>query len=95
MRNKLKSINNKYVRLIALIVVTVNASLQMMDLNALPFSSSQLVYGVSIVGIIIVGAWNFWKNNSFSDMAKQADRYLEGMKKDIKKQKKEFKKGDE
>lgn len=94
MKEKLKRIDNKYVRVVALAIVVINASLQMFDINALPFSSDQIVAGVSIVGIVVVSTWNFWKNNSFTDMAKQADRYLSGMKKDIKKQKKALKKGD-
>lgn len=90
MKDKLKKIDNKYVRLIALIIVVLNGSLQFFNIDFLPFSSEEITKGVSIAGIVIVTTWNFWKNNSFTEAAQQSDRWLHIMKKRIKREKKMF-----
>ena len=90
MKKLLKKIDNKYVRLVAFIIVIGNASMEMAGYELLPFSNEQIVMGVSIVGIVIVGFWNYWKNNSFTEMAKQSDRWLESTREDVHEQKNKF-----
>lgn len=94
MKKLLEKVDNKYVRLIAFIIVVINASLDMFNIQALPFSNTEIVSGISVVGIVVIGAWNFWKNNSFTEMAKQSDNWLSGMKKQLKANRKKFKKDD-
>jgi len=90
MKEQLKKIDNKWVRIVAFAIVVINASAKMMGYELLPFDSETIVVGVSIGGVVVVGAWSIWKNNSFTDIAKNADSYLDSMKKRIKKQQKKF-----
>lgn len=93
MRNLLKKIDNKYVRLTAFILIIVNDALHMLDIQNLPFTGNEIAEGVSIAGTIIIGGWIYWKNNSYTEMAKNADEWLEKMKKRVKNEKKKFKQG--
>ncbi|WP_208585755.1 phage holin [Gracilibacillus suaedae] len=80
MKEKLKKINNKWVRLIAWLVVSVNSSAMIMGYELLPFSNGEIVNGISIVAMLGTEAWNHWKNNSYTKKAKIADNHLEAMK---------------
>lgn len=83
MKKLLKNIDNKYIRLVAFIAAMANAAAQMMGYDVLPFDSNEIILAVSIGGIVITGAWVYWKNNSFTDMAKNADKWLESMKEEV------------
>lgn len=62
-------------RTAVLIFALLNQILTMTGKNPLPFSEDQ-VYTVA-TGILTVGAslWNWWKNNSFTQPALEADVY--------------------
>ena len=80
MKEQLKKIDNKWVRLIALIVVATNSSAMILGVDLLPYSNEEIVTGISLVAMYGVELWNHWKNNSYTDEAKQADSYLNGIK---------------
>lgn len=62
-------------RTAVLIFALLNQILTMTGKNPLPFSEDQ-VYTVA-TGILTVGAslWNWWKNNSFTQKALEADAW--------------------
>lgn len=68
------------VRTIMLIIVMINMILNATGNNPINISES-LVYEVIetliSVAVIIIG---FWKNNSYTDNAQQADKYLEELR---------------
>lgn len=78
--NSLKKIDNKWIRLFALIIVAVNSGAMMMGIELLPFTKEEIVTGVSLVAMVGVETWNHWKNNSYTEEAKQADNYYEAIK---------------
>ncbi len=67
-------------RTIVLGIALLNQVLTMTGHNPLPWSSEELYQGIT--GILTVGAalWSWWKNNSFTKQAMQADRYLAELK---------------
>lgn len=85
MKEKLKKIDNKWIRLIAMIIVFVNSVSVMMDKPILPFDNEQIVLGVSVVAMVVTEVWNHWKNNSYTQSAKEADVYLQARKNKLKK----------
>ena len=68
------------VRLVVLAVLLLNQSLVVMGWNPLPFSEDEIYEGVSSVATVIVALWAWWKNNSITKEAQQADEYLEELK---------------
>lgn len=74
-------INNKWVRLIAWILVFVNTSGLILGYQLLPFDNEELVEIVSVVALFVVELWNHWKNNSYTDEAREADIYMSELKK--------------
>lgn len=67
-------------RTVVLMVALLNQVLTMSGHNPLPFSDEE-IYTV-VTGILTVGAtvWAWWKNNSFSQPALQADEFKDKLK---------------
>jgi len=68
------------VRLVVLVILLINQALIVFDLNPLPFSEEQIYEAVSSVATVIVALWAWWKNNSITKEAQQADEYLQELK---------------
>ena len=79
------------IRLRVLLIVLTNqycVSKGYLDLEA----DEETIYGiVSCIATIVVSAWCYWKNNSFTKEARKADEYLKKLK-NKKKNKKNVKK---
>lgn len=67
-------------RTIVLLVALVNQVLVMVGLNPLPFSDDQVYEGVTAVFTVVTAIWAWWKNNSVSVEAQEADAYLKHLK---------------
>lgn len=80
MKETIKAIDNKWVRLVVLTIVFINSASVMLDKPILPFDNEQIVVGVSLVAMAIAEIWNHWKNNSYTKAAKEADKYLASKK---------------
>ncbi len=63
-------------RTIVLIVALVNTLLTAFGKNPLPFSDEEVYAGVSAVITVIVSLVAWWKNNSFTKKAIEADAIL-------------------
>lgn len=68
------------IRTAVLIIALVNQALIMFGKNQLPWTEDELYQGVSAVVTVIASVWGFWKNNSFTNEAQQADKYLEELR---------------
>mgnify|MGYP001297339507 CR=1 FL=1 len=68
------------VRLVVLVILLINQALIVFGLNPLPFSEEQIYEAVSSVATVIVALWAWWKNNSITKEAQQADEYLQELK---------------
>lgn len=80
MKEQLKKIDNKYVRLAVLIIVAINSSAMILEYQLLPFSNEQIAAGASIVALVGAEIWNHYKNNNYTPEAKRAQKYLDGEK---------------
>jgi len=68
------------VRLVVLVILLANQALIVFGLNPLPFSEEQIYEAVSSVATVVVALWAWWKNNSITKEAQQADEYLQELK---------------
>lgn len=64
------------IRTIVLIIALLNQILTSLGKNPLPFSDEAIYEGVSLVAAVGASLWAWWKNNSFTPEAAEADRYL-------------------
>lgn len=80
MKEAIKTIDNKWVRLVVLVVVFINSASVMLGKPILPFDNEQIVVGTSIVAMVITEIWNHWKNNSYTNEAREADVYMSKLK---------------
>ncbi len=68
------------IRTLVLIFALVNQGLVLAGLSPLPFEDAEFENAVSMVFTVAASLWSWWKNNSFSKEAKQADEYLKELK---------------
>lgn len=67
-------------RTVALAVTLLNAILTAAGKNPLPYSETETYEAVSIVLAVIATIVGWWKNNSFTPAAIQADKYMKELK---------------
>lgn len=72
--------NNAIVRLVVLVILLVNQFLLTLGWSPLPFSEEQIYEGVSSVATVGMSVYAWWKNNSVTKEAQQADEYLRELK---------------
>ncbi len=68
------------IRTIVLIVAVINNTLTMYGKNPLPISENELYQVLSTVAATVAIVWAWWKNNSFTKPAREADAYLRHLK---------------
>lgn len=68
-------------RTIVLILALVNQGLAIAGKEALPFAEDTIYQVVTLIATIGASAWAWWKNNSFTKNAIEADKVLEKLKK--------------
>ena len=64
------------IRTVVLVIALLNHILTACGKNPLPFSDEGIYEGISMVAAVGTALWAWWKNNSFSAEAVEADRYL-------------------
>lgn len=79
MQNKKASIET-VVRTIVLAVTLLNQLLTLFGKNPLPFAEDELYSTITAIATIAATVWAWWKNNSFTPAAIQADEYLAELK---------------
>lgn len=68
-------------RTVVLIVALINQVLTMTGYNPLPFAEDAIYEGITAVLTVGGALWAWWKNNSFTPAAIQADQTLKELKK--------------
>ena len=63
-------------RTIVLAIALFNNILTMAGYNPLPFSDDEVYMGVTAVITVAASLWAWWKNNSFTQKAIEADKIL-------------------
>lgn len=69
------------IRTIVLFVTLLNTILTSSGRNPLPFSDEELYTGLSTIATTAVAIWAWWKNNSFTQEAIEADKIMHDSKK--------------
>ena len=69
-----------WIRTGVLILALLNQILIMLGVHPLPFGEEEAYEGLSMVMTLIASIWTWWKNNSFTKEAVEADRILKEKK---------------
>ena len=64
-----------------LIFALINQVLTILGYNPLPWSDEQAYEGFTLLLTTVAALWSWWKNNSFTQEAVQADEYMKELKK--------------
>lgn len=67
-------------RTIALALVLANQIIVMFGGDALPWTQDEMYAGVSAALTVVVSLWTWWKNNSFTLAAIEADEGIKAAK---------------
>lgn len=67
-------------RLVVLVLLLINQTLITIGFDALPFTEDQIYEGVSSVATVSVAIWSWWKNNSITKEAQNADAHMRALK---------------
>lgn len=78
--NFIKADRDVQIRTIALLIAIINLILYLIGKDNLPVTAEQVWGGVSIVLTVITSIPAWWKNNSISPEAKQADKFLDQLR---------------
>lgn len=68
------------IRTIVLIITLINQFLTMAGKNPLPFSDEEIYAELTSLATIAAALWAWWKNNSFTAAAREADAYMDSLK---------------
>lgn len=63
-------------RTVVLVIALINQVLTMAGINPLPWSDDEVYTGVTAVLTVGAALWSWWKNNSFTAAAREADGML-------------------
>ena len=67
-------------RTICLVFALVNQVLAIFGKNVLPFTNDEIYQTVSLVATLSTSLLAWWKNNSFTNAAIEADRLMKSLK---------------
>lgn len=70
------------VRTVLLVLALVNQVLSIMGYAVLPIEDGQVEMLITTGATVIIALIGWWKNNSFTKEAKQADEVMKGLKSD-------------
>lgn len=73
------------IRTIVLAVALLNQTLVMFGWSPLPISNEEIEYGLTAVFTTVATLWAWYKNNSITKEAQEADEYMRELKKKINK----------
>jgi SPP1 family holin len=68
------------IRTIILIVALINQILTSTGHSVIPITDEQITEIISLIFTIAASLWAWWKNNSFTSNALQADEFLQELK---------------
>ena len=72
------------IRTVILIVALINQVLTVTGASLLPISDEEITEILTLTLTIGASLWAWWKNNSFTKNALEADKVLESLKKEAK-----------
>ena len=63
-----------------LIFALINQGLAFGGFNPLPWTEDEVYTGLSLIITTAASIWSWWKNNSFTKSAIEADKYMKELK---------------
>ncbi len=69
---------NTWVRTLVLLIALINQGMIIFGNETQPVDTDKLAYYFSFAATAISSVWSWWKNNSFTLSAQQADNYMNG-----------------
>lgn len=69
------------IRTIVLIIALLNQGLAIFGKEILPITEDQAYQVLTLIATIATSVWAWWKNNSFTQNAIEADKLLDDLKK--------------
>ncbi len=72
--------NGTIARTIILIIALANQILVVLGYNPLPFEDETVTELISLIFTVIASGWAWWKNNSITKAAREADQFLARLK---------------
>jgi SPP1 family holin len=76
----MKTRTDTIARTIILALVLINAVLKMLGMTPIELDDNVIYEAVTVISMIVVPIWTWWKNNSFTIEAKKADEILKIMR---------------
>lgn len=68
------------IRTIVLIIALLNQGLAIFGKEAFPITEDEVYQVVTVIATIASSVWAWWKNNSFTKNAIEADKVLDNLK---------------
>lgn len=75
---------NQLVRVIVMFIVMINSILLMNGIDILPYTDEQINVAISSVALVVSEIINHYKNNDYSDEAKEGTEYMHELKEEKK-----------
>ena len=69
------------IRTVTLVLALINQILTSLGYSIIPIEDEQIAELISLVITIAASVWAWWKNNSFTKNALEADKLLDALKK--------------
>lgn len=82
-KNKKRVSAETIIRTVVLAVTLINSVLTAAEKNPLPFAENELYDILSSLATLGASVWAWWKNNSFTKNAIEADEALNNMKRSL------------
>lgn len=76
--------NNQIVRLVVMAIVMINSLFVMNGHNLIPFTDEEISMGISSAALVVSEIVNHYKNNDYSEEAKEGTEYMNELKSKIK-----------
>ena len=68
------------IRTAVLVLAIINNGLALFNKSPLPIEDETVVAVISFIFTTVSAIWTWWKNNSFTKEAVEADKYLDNLK---------------
>lgn len=67
-------------RLVVSILVLINLIANMLGWKPIDYDENSVYTTVSLIATIVTWAWGFWKNNNFTDAAREGQKVIDEIK---------------
>ena len=69
---------NTWIRTAVLLIALINQGMVIFGITSKTVDTENITYYISFAATVLSSVWSWWKNNSFTLPAQQADNYMNG-----------------